>query len=193
MKIGIDLDGVVVDIMTPILKYYNEKYDVSFTYSDLFSHDLWNVFSITREESTSRVLEIMDGLEFDEIEARDGAIETLRKLSENNELVVVTSRPVSFEEKTTKWIGKYLPGVFSGVFFTNQYSKDSKDKQTTKSAICRAEGVEILLEDHDFQVNDCSEVCKKIIVFDQPWNLGRALPENAVRVKNWDDVLRLVK
>ncbi|MFH1290537.1 MAG: hypothetical protein ABIH92_03955 [Nanoarchaeota archaeon] len=117
----------------------------------------------------------------------------MKELSEDNGLVVVTSRPHFFEEKTLQWIDKYLPGVFEKVLFTNQYSQDSKDKQTTKSAICKAEGVEILFEDHDFQANDCAEVCKKIFVFDQPWNQNVELPENAVRVKNWGDFLRLVK
>ena len=192
MKIGVDLDGVVVDIMTPILKHYNEKYETSFSCKDLFSHELWEVFGLAKEESLKRVLEIMGNLNFDEVRALTGSIDTLKKLSKDHNLVVVTSRPNFFEENTLKWIDKYLPGAFEKVLFTNQYSMDGEDKQTTKSEICKAEGVEILLEDHDFQVNDCSPVCSKILVFDQPWNQSSKLPENAVRVKNWDDVLREV-
>ncbi|MBU0907661.1 MAG: hypothetical protein KKD18_01970 [Nanoarchaeota archaeon] len=189
MRIGIDLDGVAVDIMTPFIAFHNERYGSDFTYEGITEHQFWNPWGLTREEGNLRLLEFMDMNEFSVVKPQEGAIEAIRKLAEEHELIVVTSRPDSYTEKTLEWIEYYLPGVFSRVLFTHQISSEEKFK---KKAICSAEKIEVLIEDFDWNVLSCADVCKKIIVFDQPWNKGAELPENAVRVMSWEEVLNIV-
>jgi uncharacterized HAD superfamily protein len=190
MRIGVDLDGVVANIMEPILERYNLLYETSFMYGDLFSHDLWNVFGVTEDESLKRVLSIMDELDFDEVIVHDGAIDGLRELTKKHELIAITSRPLFFKEKTLKWIEKYFSGIFEKIIFTNQYSSDGEYAKVNMSNVCQAEGIEVMLEDYIKYVNDCSRVCKRVLLFDQPWNQIDELPANAFRVAGWDEVLR---
>lgn len=190
MKIGVDLDGVVVNIMQPILERYNSLYGTSWEYEDLYSHDLWDVFGITKEESMKRVLEIISELDFDEVVGHEGAVEGLKMLNEEHELIAITSRPTFFEDRTLKWIEKYVPGVFKKIVFTNQYSNDHASTKTSKSAVCRAEGIDIMFEDYIDYILDCAPVCKKVFMFSQPWNRNVKLPENAIRVMNWGEVLK---
>jgi uncharacterized HAD superfamily protein len=189
MKIGIDLDGCAADTISPFLKFYNERHNSKYAYEEILTHDFWDLFGITREEAIGRMHDFYEQTEFDIIPVIGTAAETIKKLNEDNELIVITARPLIYKEKTMQWLEKHFPNIFSKVIFTNQYSKDHLSKQTTKAAICEMEGIDILVEDFDKYVTECAGVCKKVIVFDQPWNQNAKLPENAVRVKSWDEVL----
>jgi uncharacterized HAD superfamily protein len=50
-----------------------------------------------------------------------------------------------------------------------------------------------MIEDFDRNLLGCARVCKKVLLFDQPWNKNTKLPENAVRVKNWEEALKEIK
>lgn len=191
MKIGIDLDGVVVDIMSPFIEYHNGKYKSEFTYESVTDHSFWIPWKLSREEGNRRLLEFMDECEFSVVKPQDGAIEAIRKLAEEHELVVVTSRPETYSKKTLDWIEHHLPGVFKKVNFT--YQTPFVEGVVRKSLICKSEGVDVLIEDYPTNVLGCAGVCKKVLMFNQPWNQSvKELPGNVERVKNWSDVLERV-
>jgi len=191
MKIGIDLDGCVVDLMTPFLAHYNGKKGTSIEYGDLFCHDLWFPLEIKREEAFESVFSFMREEPFDVVLPHEGAIEAIKKLSEEHDLMVITSRPELYVEKTLRWIDGHLPRVFEKVVFTHEYALDGNVK-TRKEQICQREGVDLMIEDYDKNLLSCAEVCKRVLLFDQPWNQNSKLPENGVRIKSWDDVLKQV-
>ena len=81
---------------------------------------------------------------------------------------------------------------FQKIIFTNQYSNDRKSTKTTKSFICVQENIDFLIVDFDEYVKECAPVCKKVMLFDQPWNRTSTLPENGVRVKSWKEIPALM-
>jgi uncharacterized HAD superfamily protein len=191
MKIGIDLDGVVVDLMTPFLEHYNEKNGTNFEYGNLFAHDLWLPLKIERAAAFKAVYSFMNETGFKLVLPHEGAIEAIKKLNEEHDLVVITSRPELYAEKTIKWLNYHLPEVFEKVVFTHEYTLDGSAK-VKKEQICKQEGVDLMIEDYDKNLLSCATVCKKVLLFDQPWNQNVELPNNATRVKSWGDVLKII-
>lgn len=192
MRIGIDLDGVTADIMSPFLKYYNEKYSTNFLYNSLIVHDFWEVIGITKEEAIVVLHNFYEEVDFDEIKPIESAIESIKLLGEKNELIAITARPLSYQTKTLLWLDKYLPGVFNEVVFTNQFSKQNGDSKTTKGAICKEKRIDVMIEDFEKYALDCAQCCKNVLLFDQPWNRHYREQGNIIRVNNWEEVLREV-
>ncbi|MFH1801834.1 MAG: hypothetical protein ABH864_00095 [archaeon] len=190
MKIGIDLDGVVVDLVTPLLNYYNKKNGTSFVYRQINHHDFWVLLGLSRQDGVQSVDEFMEDTSFDVVKPQEGAIEAIKELGEEHELVVVTSRPELYVEKTLEWIDHYLSGVFDRAVFTHEYPAVAG--VVRKGEICKAEKVDVMVEDFDRNLLGCAKFCKKVLLFDQPWNQKSQLPENGIRIKSWDDVLKQV-
>ena len=188
MKIGVDLDGVVVDLMTPFLEFHNRNYGTFFSYRDITSHNFWIPWGLEKEEANRRLFEFMENSSFYDIKPQRGAISSVKKLSQNHRLDVITSRPEFYKEKTIQWLDYYLPKVFREVIFTYQYPL--VDGISRKGEICMAKGIEIMIEDIDRNALACVQFCEKVLLFDQPWNQDAKLSDNIVRVKNWKEVLR---
>jgi uncharacterized HAD superfamily protein len=165
MKIGIDLDGVVVDLVSPLLEHHNDKHGTNFVYQDIVEHDFWNPLGLSREEGERRLIEFMQETDFDVIKPQLGAIEAVKKLSEDHELFVVTSRPELYTKKTFEWINHHLPNIFKKIVFTYQYP--AIKGIVRKEEICRDESIDIMIEDFDRNLLGCARVCKKVLLFDQ--------------------------
>ena len=193
MKIGIDLDGVAADWVTPFLEFHKERYGGSFSYDEITSHDFWDIFGITRDEAIHRAHEFYLETPFDIVLPVEGAVESIKALREVHELVVITARPFVYKQKTLDWLKEHFPDVFDKVVFTNQYSKSDSGVNTTKAAICEQEKIDLLIDDYDKYVWECAPVCGQVLLFDQPWNQGVELPGNAVRVKSWSEVMEVLK
>ena len=104
MIIGVDLDGVVVDLMTPFLEFHNRNYGTSFSYQSITHQDFWIPLGLEKEEANQRLFEFMKNSSFHDIKPQRGAIDALKKLSRNHRLDVITSRPEFYTEKTIQWL-----------------------------------------------------------------------------------------
>lgn len=192
MRIGVDLDGCVADIMTPILRFYNSRKGSSFRYADLVTHDIWEVFGTTREEAVREVYSFYEQEEFDVVPVIGSACVDLNRLKKGNNLLVVTARPQVYQKKTLQWLEKYFDGVFDEVFFTNQFKLGGEGQTITKGKVCREKGIEIMIEDYDKYAVECAEECKRVLLIDQPWNRHFLESRNIVRVRNWGEILTKV-
>ena len=84
MKIGIDIDGVLVEPIGIILDIYNKRYHKNKKYEDIFRYNLWECLDITKEESYLLVDEYFNSERYWETPLIDGSFEALKKLSLTN-------------------------------------------------------------------------------------------------------------
>lgn len=63
------------------------------------------------------------------------ALETLSRLSQHCELVVVTSRQHVIQDVTLEWLDKHYAGLFSEVYFGNHFALQGASRR--KSDICK--------------------------------------------------------
>ena len=187
MKIAIDLDDVTVAIMDGITTFHNKKYNTHFSVHDHIDWDLYKIWNCTPEESMNRVYEFYNSPFMDTVLPMEGAIEGIGKLHIKHSLVFITSRPVSVEEKTKKWLKKYFPSFHLPVYFTNQFTPAGHVKQK-KSDICKKLDIPIIIEDSPMNVTDCITNNIRVLLFTRPWNTLIKNTRLITRVHNWEDI-----
>lgn len=184
VKIGIDLDEVIVDFMSKFIEFVNERYMKNLRYDDFKCYDFAEVIGVRREDIVRMVDEFKDSNYFDEVELIDYAREIIQKLSKSNDLYVITSRHSKHKDKTHNFLERNFKEIFSDVFFTTDYY--SGETKMNKSDICDELGVDIFLEDNIDFAEDIAGRGISVILFDKPWNQGE-LSENVKRVKSWKE------
>lgn len=189
MKIGVDLDEVIVEFSKGYFEFYNSKYKTNFQFKDIFSYNLWEVLGISREESFKLADEFYDSEDFDEVELVKDSKESIVKLADTHELFIVTARPIRIREKTDYFFNKNFPNlpyriIYSGDLFSEQGSR--------KSDICANLGIEFLVEDNLNYALESAEKGVKVLLLNKPWNKDGKMHEDVVRVDNWKGILEKI-
>lgn len=184
MLIGIDLDNVLADLAPALIKFHNNFFDASLEVNQIFSHNLWQVWGGTPEETIEKVYNFYKSDYFKNILPVNGSVEGVTDLARNHNLVVITSRPHFLADETKSWVYKHFTDKFSGIHLTNQFSLGESRK---KSEICSELGVDVLIEDSLEFAMDCATKTK-VLLFDSPWN-QKELPDGIIRVHSWKDIV----
>lgn len=187
MKIGIDIDEIIVEFVRGYLQLYNQKYNKTLSLDEVFSYNLFEPLKISREASIELADEYYDSEGFDNILFVDGAEEGIKKLNKDYELIFVTARPSHVKKKTEIFIKNLFPDLDSKIF----YSKNIWEEGLFKSEICKTHQCDVLIEDDLKHALECAENGIKIILLDKPWNQN-VEHENIIRAKNWDEILEKI-
>lgn len=192
MKIGIDIDGVLVDLATYQLdhgsKYFMENYQIEI--KNPSGYEIRDIFNVDLEKD----IEFWQHAIYDygtTYKARTFASEIIKKLkAEGNEIIIMTARgglnqPCTIEHaKMHELIKNWLKDndiIYDQLYFTDE------DKEIT----CQELGINIMVED---KVKNVVEISKNIpvICFNAPYNSHLA-SNNIYRVYSWYDVYNKIK
>lgn len=189
MKLGIDLDDVIVDFFPSFFTFYNKKYEKNFNIEKMDSYYIWEIgIGKNREEAIKLIDEFYDSLEFDLMPLSPGAGEAIKKLSNLGfDIFIITSRPLRFKNKTEKFLKKY----FSDVPFEIKYSTGLEEQRETKAEICKKLGINVIIEDAPNYAKICALNGIKTLLLDRPWNQNLE-HENIKRVYNWGEILEKI-
>ena len=190
MKIAIDIDEVLGQFMKALIEFHNNKYKTSLKLEDFFSYKFWEVWGGTKEEAIQKVYDFHKTNYFKNIIPVKDSQESVKKLKENNELFVITSRQNDVIEETKKWIEKYFSNTFSNIYFTNHFSQNGDS--TTKKEICGSLDIDILIEDSLEYNLECIKQNRKIFLLDYPWNKIDSLPKEITRVYSWKEIIEKI-
>jgi uncharacterized HAD superfamily protein len=189
MKIGLDLDEVTADFLESLLVFYKEKTGSILRRENFKSYNFWESgIGKDKEEAIKISYEFHDSEHFDDIKPINGAVDTINFLMENNEIIVVTSRPKPWEEKTERWVKKYLDRLKPVIVYSGDFHNQGK----TKAELCEENGVEIMFEDNAEYALSCVKRGIFVILFDQPWNQN-VKHEKIIRVKDWFEAKKAVE
>ncbi len=188
MLIGIDIDDVMADFISPLIEFHNRRYGTSLKADDFHSYRFSEVWGGTDEEGIRKVFEFCNSRYFAGIKPADGAVEAIGKLSKKFDLVSLTSRPVELEPKTLEWLEKYFPGIFADKIYFAHNSYVNFGNRKKKSEFCRDLNITFLIEDSLEYARECSEIGTRIYLLDKPWNRTGEL-EGVIRVKSWDEII----
>jgi len=175
-RIGLDLDGVVVDWQTKVLKMLNKRGKYNFDPNFQSPYWDWIEDNVTPEDwkwlwSDGMVESYMDALPY------PGAIEFSRALRKLGDVVIITSRPEGSWTATIEWWKTYMLYTPSGYNFF----RDGKEKHNVKADVYIDDNIENVL--HLWYNNKT-----KVLLFDRPWNQG-VFPE-AMRVRSYEEALK---
>jgi 5'(3')-deoxyribonucleotidase len=179
-NVGVDLDGVVADIVTQLVRFSRLKYDLRLVPSDFRSENIETCTPIRAHQLQTLFREPRF---FQSMRAVQGARQLLVQLGESGYRVhIVTDRfwYPEIHEHTREWLSNRMIPVASVVFAT----------KTEKQAVARDLGLEWFIEDQRSNANLLSEVCR-VLLIDKPYNQG-ALEPNVLRVKGLKKAVRLL-
>jgi 5'-nucleotidase len=171
MIIAIDVDGVVVDLVTQVLAIYNARYVDDIPVEKITD---WDIDQFVKPECGMKIYEIFEapGI-YDFVEPFPGALNTINWLREvGHRVVFVTTPAPGTEGVKQKWLIQhgFLPLPSYG------YSSDYVEARD-KSLIA----ADLLLDDNYDNVLKFPGIG---VLMEQPWNRNKPY---GWRVKNWHD------
>lgn len=177
MKILIDMDDVMENLLVSWVKYLNDKYNLSVDVNSIDNWDFQGQFlSLTREQIKEA---LSDEELWKSVEPIDGAVETINKIiSDGDEVYVVTATDYrSLKLKMENVLLKYFPCIDKHNVII------AYNKQMIKGDVLIDDGVHNLING-DYEK----------ILFDAPHNRDFSAESFGMyRAKNWDDVYDIIQ
>lgn len=186
MKIGVDLDGGLVDCIDPLLRWHNKKYGTNFRSDQVLSQDLSILWGCTKEEVINRCIIFYKSRYFNSIKPVLSAQEGIEKLSRKNELFAVTARPLIIEKGTIMCVNRYFPDKFKEIILTDEFSLNGNN--TSKLDVYFEKGIELVIEDSLSNAVDCAMSNIDVILINYKWNESKKLHARIKRVKDWNEL-----
>ncbi|MBP3964647.1 5' nucleotidase, NT5C type [Paenibacillus lignilyticus] len=179
MHIAIDLDNTVLDATTAHITYYNRASGKALTAADIQDFYIYRSYGWNQEERD--IIYAKHGHDIHWHSAPyPNAADSLRQLSLQHELSIITARPMLFRDVTIDWLNHHK--------FT--YTNISFDEN--KLEACIAAKVDVLIDDAPHYAEEFARMRKPIILYDQPYNRA-VTSEFVLRAANWVEVNRHIQ
>jgi uncharacterized HAD superfamily protein len=193
MRLGFDLDEVVVDLTTEFEKYIELNYGIVWPI-ECFSHYNFNLCKFSddtdlNERIKKDMLIVANDPDF-QLQAApiENARETLQKLKRlGHKLYFITSRPTQNQPLTFKWLRQNdIP--FDGLEVIGHSAQ--------KGFYGHRLNLDMYVDDLEVHLDSMRKYKMKwrkgLLLFDKPWNNKSINGEYYTRVKNWLEILRHV-
>ena len=190
MRIGIDIDGCMTDIVRFVVDY-GIKFCVVNNIQYLLKEDEYDeakALGISYDETEKFWNEYLPYYSM-EYKPRDFASEVINRLKENNEIFIITARneeglPPEYyghmQELVKGWLKKYNIN-YDKLIFT----------KGSKLPYCLENDIDVMIEDSPYNVEGISKKIK-VLCFDNPYN-SNICNENIIRIYSWYDILNKIK
>jgi len=190
MNIVHDLDDTHNQMVVKLLEWHNTLYGTTFTFQDVISYNLWDLWGGDSHASIRKFELFYDSEYFENIEIMPGSKKALEELKAHTHYIV-TSRPSTLKHQTESWVHKHFPSTFKDIIITNAHAIDGSALK--KSEVCDKIGADIVIEDSLDNAIDCDNGKRLILLMDKPWNQSKNLSETIIRVKNWEEALKHIR
>jgi uncharacterized HAD superfamily protein len=188
--LAIDIDDTLMPLADPLIEYSARAYGTNSDKSAIREYNLSNFWNCSDGECLRRIYEYYYLPEFAQIKPFRGTKAGLKKLKQNFDLIVITSRPNIIEDKTISWINTHFPNIFRDVIHTNQFS-DSQN-YSTKAQICKDHKAFGIIEDHFDHALDCAKQGIYAWLFKKPWNQNAPNHPKITKIKTWREAIQVL-
>lgn len=173
-KIGIDIDGVLSNVVRAAVVYARDKYGIEFNADDVTEYD----FSKCTPLSDSQVSQMLNDPEFYEIADPIifAPLSTSILFNAGFTIFLVTARPPETRPVTVSWLRRHK------VHFTKL--KFEKNKANVAFSYL----LDYFVEDNRETAIQLSTIVEDVYLVDAPYNRGE-IPSNVHRVGTWSDIL----
>jgi len=191
--IAVDIDDVLAISAAEFVAYSNQRWGTNLKVEDY--HEDWSVmWQVDRETEHQRAQEIYNTGFFEAIPHDAAAIDVLKQLSHNYELVVATSRVSVVHKDTLEWLERHFRGLFKDVHMSGIYDavaygplETGGQHMLTKAELIKRVGADFLIDDQPKHCLAVADLGVETILFgDYGWNRDIGpLPERVTRCADW--------
>jgi len=171
VSIFLDMDGVLADTHHELLKRYNEEYGENIVKEDIKE---WDLNKVTKP-NTSIIKYFEEPGFFRSVPVYKGAREAVKVIKSIRcveMFIASTSTSNGFKDKED-WIQENFPEIQTkNIIFTSR-------KDVLMGDILVDDGL------HNLENSKCGN----LIIFDQPWNRTGNIPNRAMRIKSWEELV----
>lgn len=189
MKLGFDLDDVVVNTTGTIRTYLNKKYKLDYT-GFINYNFLENTFHPDEETNKEIIIDIIDKASDDVFITKakpfKEAIECIKKLKKaGHSIHYITARNIGAEYQTALWLRKHhIP--FDSIHNVGQGNE--------KGMFGRSLNLDFYMDDLEINLESMFKYKKRwrkgLALFTQPWNSDSIDASKFIRLDNWIQVSR---
>ena len=123
MKIRTDLDDVIVNLVEPFLKFYNQENGTNFKYEDITTFRLSKVFGTTSQKIQENFDKFNELLLFTNVGFLDG-FESFFHKAKHHSLEIITGRPKKTIDLTRRQVNMLFNRLVPGYFMPVEHSSD---------------------------------------------------------------------
>ncbi len=182
-EMGFDIDGVVADTMEAFLRIAENEYGIQGLKKEhITSYWLEECLPIPEKVVEAIIEKILHDPFGISLKPIPGAVETLTEIGQGNRLTFVTARPIG--EPITEWLRFQLDKVPE-----SNIDVHATSLHAAKGKVLQRLGITCFVEDHLETCQGLASQGIKSVLFDQPWNQGRA---PFVRVRSWDEIRKII-
>lgn len=188
--IAVDIDDVLTDTVRNFIDFSNNRWNTNLSLDD-YDENWSHMWQVDHEEWDRRSREYHNSKVIIDLSHDPASLNVLKKLKNDFDLIVVTSRNNSLKNDTITWVNNNYPDIFRDIYFTGFFNTiDRNSAVHTKGNFCKQLNVDYIIDD---QVKHClsSIECgiKALLFGDYKWNQIDGSPDGLCRVNDWGGVL----
>ena len=180
MNIALDIDGILANADFAFRSMMRHMFKRPFAKNKVKSFHYEDSFDLSDDEIHKFYAMFHNNDLWLNMKPLKGAVESVKKLSDENRIVIVTARPRDIKDVTVKWL-KNNNINYQEIYFT------LADKHLMFENY--NEEIDIFLEDHPIYIQRIAATGTKVIMFEYPWNKHLEPQSNIYRVSNWNEAL----
>lgn len=175
--VGVDFDDVIRDFVPTILEYYHHRTNRLFTKDDVYTHNLWEIWGCTKEESMHIVSDFYDSPFFDTIQPCPGAISALRALATAARPNIITAAAYKTKEQGERFLRTHCADLVVPVkYAASAYFPVNGTNKCSKAEILHDIKAIAMVEDNPAFALACASHGTLVYLVRQPWN--RTVPQH---------------
>lgn len=188
--LAIDVDGVLADYNGAFLPYLNQALSLNLAIHDITKHNYDELAGVPAEI----IKDIMDDFEGQygivNLSPIEGAIDSIRLLSEKYQLAVITSRRQHHQEATRAWLERH--NIAMPIYMTNGMLNrmTAEVGRRTKAEIAIELQAIALIEDNENEIVHWTGDGVEMVAYAQPWNLSLAETHPHIARLEWPAIVK---
>ncbi len=185
LKLAIDVDGVILDIMSPFCHYLNEKFNTNYAIQDIVEWDSFLQWNLPEKEIDTAFNLILNNKILAPLIDED-IPRILELLNQTWSVDIVTAREKENRENLVE-ILKY-----HGIVKTIHYRELIMVEKTPPDSKLKHEH-DIFIDDNPYLIDAMLDYPEKyLLLFNQPWNQTDIRAKNIIRIFSWKEVIEII-
>jgi len=179
MKIALDVDSVLADVIISWNKNYNKQYNKILNKSEINSWDFWKKLELNSKQF-NEIFTLTWNQWKDIPPTEKNLSDKVKRLNEFGIVDIVTGRSLNTVLNVKKWLD------WQNIKYTNFIRVSSNSLKGNLP-------YDIFIDDSPYNVVNAVEFDKYSILYNQPWNQQVKLNEKIFRVNNLNEAIEIIK